>query len=100
VTSRERVLTALAHCEPDRVPADFVATPEIWDALVARLGVEPADAPAEYLDREREAVLRRLEVDLRVLSYEMFCAPSGSALEAGAAVDWWGPTWSRRSSPS
>jgi uroporphyrinogen decarboxylase len=90
VTSRERTLTALAHREPDRVPADFLATPQVWDGLVSHLAVEPADVPADWLDPEREAVLRRLEIDLRVLSYDMFCTPPESVLEEGAVVDWWG----------
>jgi len=88
-TSRERVLTALAHSEPDRVPVDFLATPRIWDELVARLGVEPADVPSDYVEPRREAVLRRLEIDQRVLSYDMFCNPPESVLEDGAVVDWW-----------
>ena len=81
---RDRVLTALAHRRPDRAPADFLATPAIWDALVERLGVEDADVPAEWFDPRREAVLRALEIDCRVLSYDMFCAPTGGG------VDWWG----------
>ncbi len=90
MTARDRVLAALAHRRPDRTPADFLATPAVWDRLAERLAVEPADVPGEWLDPRREAVLRRLEVDLRVLSYDMFCAPPASVLEAGATVDWWG----------
>ena len=88
--SRERVLTALAHRQPDRVPVDFLATPAVWDALAARLRIVPVRIPAEHVDPIREAVLRRLEVDLRVLSYDMFCNPPEQALDAGAVVDWWG----------
>jgi len=88
-TSRERVLTALAHTEPDRVPVDFLATPLIWEQLIARLELEPADVPSEYIEPRREALLRRLEIDQRVLSYDMFCTPPESVLEDGAVVDWW-----------
>jgi hypothetical protein len=34
MTSRDRVRTALRHEEPDRVPVDFLATPEVWGKLV------------------------------------------------------------------
>ena len=34
ITPRERVLTALRHEQPDRIPVDFLATPEIWQHLV------------------------------------------------------------------
>jgi uroporphyrinogen decarboxylase len=90
MTPRERVRSALAHREPDRVPADFLATPVVWDALAARLRVGPVAVPAEYVDPIREAVLDWLEVDLRVVSYDMFCNPPQTALDAGAVVDWWG----------
>ena len=90
-TSRERTLTALAHRQPDRVPVDFLATPEVWERLIAHLGVGGATDPAlaDYLDPAREAVLRAFEVDLRVLSYDMFCHPPESVLRPGARVDWW-----------
>ena len=54
VNSKERVLTAVAHKEPDRVPLDFYATPEVWKNLKAYFGV-----------RDDEAVLRNLQVDFR-----------------------------------
>jgi uroporphyrinogen decarboxylase len=87
---RGRARAAVAHCEPDRVPADFLATPPVWEALVTHLGVEgDASIPAKYVEPEREAVLRRLEIDLRVLSYDMFCTPPEEVV-AGGVVDWWG----------
>ena len=55
-----------------------------------RLRPEPAPVPAEYVDPLREAVLRELEIDLRVVSYDMFCSPPPDALEPGVAIDWWG----------
>jgi hypothetical protein len=30
LSARDRVLVALGHQEPDRVPVDFLAMPEIW----------------------------------------------------------------------
>jgi len=54
MNSRERVLTALAHQQPDRVPVDIGATPEVWAKILLHFGTE-----------DREVVLRRLGVDLR-----------------------------------
>ena len=91
MTPRERVRVALEHREPDRVPVDFIATPEIWDKLIAHLGLSAVGIePAQYFEPEREAVLRHLEVDARILSYDMFCDPPASVLREGAWVDWWG----------
>ncbi len=86
MTPRERVRTALRHEEPDRVPVDFLATPEVWRRLVEH--VEPDAAgigAADFLEPEREALLRHFEVDTRVVSYDMFCAPP----DAPGAVEWW-----------
>lgn len=64
VTCRERVLTSLAHREPDRVPCDLLAVPEVWRRLENALDAQ-----------SREAVLRKLEVDCRRVSYDSYCAP-------------------------
>lgn len=91
ITPRQRVLTALSHQEPDRVPVDFLATPEIWAQLVEHFELDAITVSRpDYLQPEREAVLRQLEVDTRVLSYDMFCQPPLAVLKPGAAADWWG----------
>ena len=43
MTSRERVLAALAHSQPDFTPCDYYATPEIHGALLEYFGL--TDAP-------------------------------------------------------
>lgn len=89
-TPRQRVKTAMRHQEPDRVPMDFLATMEIWDRLIEHLKPDTTGIPdAEYYDPAREALLRRFEVDCRVMSYDMFCRPPESLLNPGAVVDWW-----------
>jgi uroporphyrinogen decarboxylase len=91
ISPRQRVLTALHHQEPDRVPTDFLATPEIWSALSNELHADASGLPpSEYFNVEREALLRRLQVDCRVVSYDMFCDPPGAVLHSGATIDWWG----------
>jgi uroporphyrinogen decarboxylase len=85
------VLTALNHIEPDRVPVDFLATPEVFNALVDFFDLEPGNlGEGEYFDPGWEALLRKLEVDCRLVSYDQFCRPPGTALRKGAREDWWG----------
>lgn len=91
MTSRDRVRTALRHEEPDRVPVDFLATPEVWGKLVDDLKPDTTGiGGAEFIQPEREAVLRHFEIDMRVLSYDMFCNPPAAIIRDGATIDWWG----------
>jgi uroporphyrinogen decarboxylase len=99
LSPRQRVLTAVQHHQPDRVPVDFLATPEIWEKLVAHFGLDGAEIDhGGYFSPEREAILRQLEVDCRLISYDMFCAPPEAALHAGGDIDWW--TSLARSTPN
>jgi uroporphyrinogen decarboxylase len=68
MTPRERVNAAIYHKKPDRIPRDFAAVPEIWERLQRRLGCS-----------DRLAVLRALGVDCRIVSYDSFCRPPGTA---------------------
>jgi len=54
MSPRERVYTALSHREPDRVPVDLWAVPEVWQRLQHYFG----DVP-------QSEVLRYLRVDIR-----------------------------------
>lgn len=90
LSPRERVLTAIAHQQPDRCPVDFLATNEIWNRLIDHFQpVTDLIGASEYFDPKREAILRQLEVDCRVVSYDMFCSPPAHALEPGADIEWW-----------
>ncbi|MDL2236477.1 hypothetical protein LJC56_01385 [Christensenellaceae bacterium OttesenSCG-928-K19] len=51
---RQRVLSALAHEETDRVPLDFWATPELWKKLKEYFGTH-----------SKSDVLQKLHVDIR-----------------------------------
>lgn len=44
LTPRERVLTAFAHEEPDRVPAWCGASPEFWEKAKRELGIDDDEA--------------------------------------------------------
>ena len=72
MTHRERVNMALSHDSPDRVPVDFAAEPEIWQRLMDHLELDT-----------REDIMRYLDVDCRVVSYDYstFCHPPGSPAE-------------------
>ena len=85
MTSRERLLKALNHEEPDRVPIDLGGNQTgihkfAYQALIDHLGIdeeiEIMDA-VQQLAKPSEAVLERLRVDTRYVS-------------AGAAADWAG----------
>jgi len=82
MTSRERLLTALEHRQPDRVPIDLGGNQTgihkfAYEALLAHLGLEDElivmDA-VQQLARPCEAVLERFHVDTRYIA-------------AGAAAD-------------
>jgi hypothetical protein len=59
MTSRERVLTAFSHQEPDRVPCWLGASPE-WKALArTRLGLPDDEALLAYLGDDLRRVFSR-----------------------------------------
>jgi len=85
MTSRERLLRALNHEEPDRVPIDLGGNQTgihkfAYQGLIEHLGIqdEPTIMDAvQQLAQPCEAVLQRLHVDTRYVA-------------AGAAADWKG----------
>lgn len=82
LTPRERVQLALAHQTSDRVPVDFLATPEAWAQLRSYTGL-PDD----------ESILRYLGVDLRHPRLR-YVGPPLRSFGDGSYVDPWGVTWS------
>lgn len=87
---RQRVQAAIRHEQPDRAPADFQATPEVWERLIAQLEPEAQAIQAnDYLESSREAILKHFQIDCRVLSYDMFCNPPEACFNPEARVDWW-----------
>ena len=91
MTSQERVRAAIGHQIPDRTPFDLVATSEVWDKLVNHFQPKTTglDDMAAWLQPQREAVLRILNVDCRLFSYDMFCAPPEHIIKPAATVTWW-----------
>ena len=106
MTGRERILTALEHREPDRVPYDLGSTNvttihvAAYKALCGHLGVDPE--PVEFCDvvqqavRPGEALLKRLDVDTRGLfpltSHNWGFDAARDVGDAWELVDEWGFT--------
>ena len=65
MTSKERVLTAFARQEPDRVPINYEANPGIDGRLKAHFGLDPKDG---------EGLRRQLGVDFRGVGAP-YCGP-------------------------
>ncbi len=102
-THRDRVMAALNHEQPDRVPIDFGGTfvssiyLSAYDRLKAHLGLDHETA---VMSKRRglalvdESILERFDVDTRCLDL----GPPDDAAEEGAGdsyVDPWGTTWRR-----
>lgn len=56
MTSKQRVLTALKHQQPDRVPCNYLGTPEVDEMLLAHFRTDNMDD-----------VLEKFGVDLRLV---------------------------------
>ncbi len=99
VSPRQRVTRALQRLLPDRVPVDFLATPEVWGQLIRHFAIEaPRPTDADLFEPAREAVLHALEVDCRVVSYDQFCRPPDGLSHLDGKTDWWSSP--SRSTPS
>ncbi len=80
MTSKERVLTAFARQEPDRVPVDYDANPGIDGRLKAHFGLAADD---------NEGLRRALGVDFRSI-HPRYTGPKLHADVPGRSVDNWG----------
>jgi uroporphyrinogen decarboxylase len=85
MTSRERVLSALAHQQPDRTPVDFWAEPATLNRLFAHVG-----------HRDFERLCRDLEVDVWHLAMP---AVPDTELRPGVWQNYWGERFIYRQTP-
>lgn len=104
MNSRERVLAALAHREPDRVPVDFgstwitTITIPAYERLKRHFGV---DSPTVVMERSQqvctvdERILEAFHVDTRAVFYGPPDLECNRFQELGENVyrDGWGITW-------
>ena len=77
---KERVLTAFAHQEPDRVPVDYLSNPGIDLRLKNYFGLRPDD---------NDGLLQALGVDFRNL-WVPYAGPKLHPDLPGRMVDEWG----------
>ncbi len=111
MSHRERVLAALNHEQPDRVPIDFGGSGAstiyytAYDQLKKHLGVdEVGPAQSSHLSHLRnqnrtvipidDAILERFDIDTRCLllgGYE----GGGHDIDEDAFIDEWGTTWTK-----
>ena len=85
MTPRERVLTALDRCTPDRTPRDFWAEEPTWKRLFAHVG---HDDKARLLDD--------LGIDVRHLEPD---GPSEQHIGGGVYQNFWGERYIYRRTP-
>jgi uroporphyrinogen decarboxylase len=78
-SGRERVLAAIDHREPDRIPIDYWADAEVSARLQAQLGLA-----------DKEALLAHLRVDLRYLAGPSFAGEQLRTSADGLVTDHWG----------
>ncbi len=94
---KERVLKAINHQEPDRVPLDYGAWREVSERLCQYLGVDPT---CEYSHWQRypEALLQRLQVDIRIVRAG-YIGPAPIRTPDGGYTDIWGVGISKEGYP-
>ena len=92
MNSKKRVNQSINHVLPDRLPVDFLAVPEIWDALVDHNEFEKQqyDLNMALYDPNWERVNTSLQNDCRILSYDQFISPQPINFAEDWVVDWFG----------
>ena len=94
MNSKERVLAAINHVEPDRVPVDMWAVPPITDNLREHFDVDDPSTssghrPSTGSGPGDEDVRRQLGIDLRSV-WPAYVGPVLETFEDGSYADWWG----------
>jgi len=70
---------------------DFLAVPEIWEALIQSDSlIAMDDFQSDFFDPLWEKLLQKFQVDCRVISYDQFCNPPASTLKPNTKIDWYG----------
>ncbi len=85
MTSRERVLAALNHEQPDRTPCDFWAEPPTWNRLLAYVG-----------QGKKERLLDNLGIDVRHLEAG---EPAPREVADGLWQNFWGERFVQQPTP-
>lgn len=90
MTPRERVLAAIHHREPDRVPVNYLGTPETDAKLREHFDITPPGdvRPGDMVDNDWD-LLARLGGDLRTLRLHYTGSPL-ARFEDGRVQNYWG----------
>ncbi len=90
MTPRQRVMTAINHQEPDRVPLDFYATQEHMQAIEKTLGLKAEPDPnfPHYM-AEHEGLLQSFQTDIRFVA-PRYIGPELETFDDGSFMDVWG----------
>lgn len=94
MTPRDRVRAALSHTQPDFTPADYFATPEIHQLLLAHFGLETAQGEVAAMGGSASIledcrVPERLGTDLRYIN-PPYIGPPLPKFDDGSATNLWG----------
>lgn len=98
MNSRERVMTALNHKEPDRVPVDMVVTIEVYRDLKRTLGIEAPDNPkmGRWTDVQMPLeMIKALGLDAYWVSPRSAISGHSKTFDDGSFIDEWGCHWKK-----
>ena len=79
MNAKERVMTSINHCEPDRVPWDYWAASEVTERLLKHFGF-----------KDKEQLLRYFDVDLRYVPGPSYVGQEFQTYDDGTIADLWG----------
>jgi len=79
MNAKERVMTSISHCEPDRVPWDYWAASEVTERLLKHFGF-----------KDKEQLLRYFDVDLRYVPGPSYVGQEFQTYDDGTIADLWG----------
>ncbi len=97
MTSKERVLTAVAHRQPDRVPVDYGAHGEVDRRLREYLGLAPTDDLAALLELDLRGVGPAIKHQASPICY---ADPTKAVTDDGLYIDLWGVGFRRAQTPT
>jgi uroporphyrinogen decarboxylase len=93
LTPRERIQTALAHCQPDFTPCDYYATPEIQAALQSYYGLTPENRTGIAMGVSTPSgdnrLAERLGADIRYVN-PPYVGPPVRTFDDGSTMNLWG----------
>jgi uroporphyrinogen decarboxylase len=87
VTAKERVLCAISHRQPDRVPVDFGAHPQVVASLRQYLGLPQDSDLHRVFETDLRAVGPRIKWKASPIAY---ADPTKAVTDDGLYIDLWG----------